>query len=418
MIAIVGAGVTGLALAHALAESATDCIVFEAADRPGGVIRTVHHGGHILEDGPQRTRLTPPLRALIASLSLESRLVLAPDDLPLRIYSRGRLRLAPFDRAGLLRTDLLSAAQKFRLLLEPLASAANSDETVAAFLARRFGRAAYERLLGPLFGGLYASDPADMLVRHALAPTLRDMGVRRSLLFAFLGRRAGGGTAPAVSFGKGLGTLTDALAARAATKLHLGARVTELRDESDAIRIAVHGLGDLRVDHVVLTTPADEAAGLLRAAAPHAAVRLASLRYNPLAVVHLRARRAPPAGLGYQVAFGEPLRTRGVTFNDSLFGRSGIHTAFLGGARDPDIVGEGDASIGGIAAEELERVTGCDPEVLRVTRTRVPAWDRSWTALEGLALPPRVHLCANYESRIGIPGRIAAAAAIARRLAR
>jgi oxygen-dependent protoporphyrinogen oxidase len=168
--------------------------------------------------------------------------------------------------------------------------------------------------------------------------------------------------------------------------------------------------------HLVLTAPADAAAALLDALAPDAAARLATLRYNPLAIVHLKTAPAGPAGLGYQVAFGEPLRTRGVTFNDCLFGRDGIRTAFLGGARDPEILREADERIGEIAAAELKLVTGGEAEVLLVARTRVPAWDRTWTALEGLSLPQRVHLCTNYESRIGIPGRIASATALARRL--
>jgi oxygen-dependent protoporphyrinogen oxidase len=178
----------------------------------------------------------------------------------------------------------------------------------------------------------------------------------------------------------------------------------------------MEGDGEVAASDVVVTVPADAAAALLDDVAPDAAGRLGRLHYNPLAIVHLETDGGGPRGLGYQVAFGEPLRTRGVTFNDSLFGREGIRTAFLGGARDPDILRESDERIGAIAAEELGVVTGSEAEVLRVTRTRVPAWDRSWTALEGLALPPRVHLCTNYESRIGIPGRIANATALARRL--
>jgi oxygen-dependent protoporphyrinogen oxidase len=142
LIAIVGGGITGLTLAHELEAAGRDFVVLEASDRPGGAIRTCRADGHILEAGPQRTRLTPSLHSLVSALSLENRLVFAPEDLPLHIYSRGRLRAAPLDRAGLLRTDLLSPAQKVRLLAEPLASTATHDETVASYLIRRFGRAA------------------------------------------------------------------------------------------------------------------------------------------------------------------------------------------------------------------------------------------------------------------------------------
>ena len=47
---------------------------------------------------------------------------------------------------------------------EPFTRAPDPDETVARLFTRKLGRQAYERLIGPLYGGLYASDPADMIV--------------------------------------------------------------------------------------------------------------------------------------------------------------------------------------------------------------------------------------------------------------
>ena len=120
-------------------------------------------------------------------------MITAPPDLPLLVYRAGRLRRVPFSLADLVRTDLLGIGGKLRVLLEPLTSADPGDETVARYLTRRFGRRAYEDLLGPLFGGLYASDPADMLARHALAPVLRRLGAERSALFPLIRRWLRGG---------------------------------------------------------------------------------------------------------------------------------------------------------------------------------------------------------------------------------
>ena len=154
----------------------------------------------------------------------------------------------------------------------------------------------------------------------------------------------------------------------------------------------------VRVDRVVLTAPAAATADLLGGLAPDAAGRIERLRYNALAVVHLLAPECARRGLGCQVSFSEDLATRGITWNDSMFGRagrSGVYTAYLGGAKRPEVV------------------DGCDARVLHVARVRMPAWDRSWAATEGLELPAGIHLCANWESRAGIPGRIAAAERVA-----
>src|SRR5690242_7776410 len=57
VIAIIGGGLTGLALGHQLTRLGVPHLVLEAEDRPGGVIRSGRVEGHLLEWGPQRTRL-------------------------------------------------------------------------------------------------------------------------------------------------------------------------------------------------------------------------------------------------------------------------------------------------------------------------------------------------------------------------
>jgi oxygen-dependent protoporphyrinogen oxidase len=149
--------------------------------------------------------------------------------------------------------------------------------------------------------------------------------------------------------------------------------------------------------------------------APAAAERIRGLVYNPLGVVHLHAE-TDLRGLGYQVGLDEDLATRGVTWNDSLFGREGVYTAYLGGAKNPAVVTEPDDRLGQLAADEFRRVTGWEARVLAVDRERMPAWDVSWRALEGLQLPPGIRIAANWMSRPGIPGRLAEARRLAERL--
>ncbi len=414
-VVVVGAGLGGLVLSVSLEARGVPHVVLDGSDEPGGVIRTIERCGRVLELGPQRTRLAPGVRGLVDLLGLEGELLLAPPDLPLLIYRAGRLRLAPLSAAQLLRTDLFSFATKLRLLAEPFTRPSRPDETIAAYFTRRFGAAAYEDLLGPLFGGLYASDPRHMLVRHALKPVLRELGAARSAMLALLARRfRGGDLALACSFVHGMRTLTDALYERQRDYVRLGTRVDALRRLGKGWEV-VAGDAEIAARAVVLTCPAAEAARLLADCSADAASRLASLDYNALALVDLLSS-CELRGLGYQVSLAEPLCTRGVTFNHALFLRQGVYTAFLGGARSPRLVEKDDEHIAKIAVEEFERVTGCASEAIHVARATIPAWNRSWLALDGLRLPPGIHLCANYESRVGIPGRIARARQIAEQL--
>lgn len=416
MIGIVGGGLTGLVLAHELAKRGVEHVVFEAADRPGGVIRSRRVEGRVLEFGPQRGRMTASLAALVADLGLEREVVYAPEGLPLFVYADGALREVTFTARSLLTGNLLSWSGKLRLLLEPLTAGPRNEERVAAVLRRKLGQEAYERLAGPLYGGLYASDPADMVVGSSLAAVLRELGVRRSFLLPFL-HRGGSILSPAAcSFRDGMQALPDALHAAHAGVVRLGTPARRLCRAGRGWMIELDD-GAVEAETVVLTCEAAAAANLLEDVAPDTAARFRRLVYNPLAVVHLHAPATGLRGLGYQVALGEDLATRGVTWNDSLFGREGVYTAFLGGATSSWVVDEPDDRVGEIAAREFARATGHVARVLSVSRARLPAWDVSWQGLEGV-VPRGIRIAANWHSRPGIPGRLAEAGGMAEELSR
>lgn len=417
MIVVVGAGISGLALAHHLDAHGVDFTLLEASGRAGGVIRSGRVEGHLLEWGPQRARLTRDFTALVDELGLRERLVLAPPDLPLYVYRAGRLRRVPFSPAALLFGDALSVAGRVRVLAEPLTAGARDDESVADFFTRKVGREAYETLAGPLYGGLYASDPADMTVGLSLGHALREFGVGRSLLLRLLRRGGTVRTPAACTFEGGLEELPRALLERHRAHVRLGTRVERIERSGTGWRVAIAEADPVDAERVVLCAPAGATSALLRDAAPDAAARIGRLRYNPLGVVHLHAPNTGLRGLGYQVSFAEPLVTRGVTWNDALFGRNGVYTVYLGGAKNPWVADAPEERLAEIAAREFRTVTGHDARALAVEREWMPAWDRSWSATRDLALPPGLHVHANWASRPGIPGRLAGARSLAAELA-
>lgn len=414
-VVIVGAGITGLALAHELERRGRDFVVLEADDDPGGVIRSPRVEGRVLETGPQRTRRVPQVDRLVDELGLEDELLEAPEELPLYVFVEGDLRRVPTTVSELLRTDLLSWRGKLRMAVEPLTPGARKGESVADFVVRKLGREAHDRLVGPLYGGIYGSDTRDMLMEHSLGQALEQVGGRdRSLAWIAAKWMLGGGAAPVpCSFRDGMQTLPGALHRAHADRIRLEESVRRVSPGDGEARWRVTAEnGAWLADDVVLTVPSRSAADVTRHALPELASRLERFNYNPIVMVHLEGA-CDLHGFGYQIALGEGFDTRGSTWNASLFGRDGVYTTYLGGAGREDLWEAEDEDVAEIARKEFERVTGCVTRTLHVSRVRMPAWDRSWRVHDEIELPAGLHLCAAYVSRAGIPGRLTAAAELA-----
>lgn len=427
-VGIVGAGITGLALTHYLAERDVPTVTVEAAPEPGGVIDSRVVDGHVLEAGPQRMRQTPAIEALAEAVGIAGDFIEAGDE-DLYVYTGGKLRRVPFDARAFLDTDVLSWRGKLRFLAEPLTRQSRPEETVEEVFVRKFGREAYERFVGPLYGGIYGSDPAAMPAEFALTDLIEREKRTHSLLRAFHQRVGQGQRAPAVTVEGGLQRFPEAIYDHHSDHIHLDTTAESVERDPDGDGFLIHTAPSsagadsegppetpVRVDEVVLTTPAHVTARLLEPITPDVAA-LATLTYNPLALVYLESE-AEREGFGYQVGYDESLRTLGVTWNDSMFGREHLYTVFLGGMHDPGILEEDDASLGRVAAEEFETVMGAAASVVDVARLEpgFPAYDHTWSGLESLSLPEGIHLATNYTARMGIPSRVREAAELAGRL--
>ena len=73
-IAVIGGGITGLTAAYRLFEQGHDVVLYEGADRVGGVIQTIQRDGFLAECGPNTLLETSPkITGLIKKLDLEKR---------------------------------------------------------------------------------------------------------------------------------------------------------------------------------------------------------------------------------------------------------------------------------------------------------------------------------------------------------
>src|SRR5438105_6583212 len=200
-LAIVGGGIAGLAAAHRACELARErgldleLSLFEASDRLGGTIQTERRDGFLVECGADSFLSEKPWALeLCRRIGVEDKLV-RTDDRFRRVFVvfRGRLHplpegfqlLAPTRFGPFLRSRLFSWPGKLRMALDlVLPRGLDPDESLGAFVRRRLGRQALERVAQPLVAGIYTADP-DLLSLAATMPRCLELERReRSLLLA------------------------------------------------------------------------------------------------------------------------------------------------------------------------------------------------------------------------------------------
>ena len=305
-VVVVGGGIAGLAIAWELCTrpgllpEGAGVQVLEAAPRAGGSIRTERRDGYLCEWGP--TGFLDDVPATLDAcrrLGLGSRLTPANEAAARRFVVRGgRLRELPNGVFSFLGSDVLSLRGRLRVLGEPLVPRRRSDvdESVFDFAGRRIGREAAMVLMDALVTGIWAGN-ADSLSLGSAFPKLaaleRDHG---GLLRGMIADRRPRGRL--TSFPNGLTELTDALVAALGSRLHLGARVTEIERLHDGgFRVAVDGAPAREAAAVVLACPSWCAAPLLAGLDPSLSAQVAGIPAVGVAVLHLGFAREDARGL-------------------------------------------------------------------------------------------------------------------------
>lgn len=229
-IAIVGGGLAGLSAAARLARLGAETVVVEAGPSVGGVATTERVGGFLAERGPHSfADPEPPVRDLLADTGLLERCVQLGSVARTRwIVRAGRLVPAPLTPAAVADSPLFDPEVRARILAEAALppAAGPGDESVAAFVRRRFGSEAATWLADPLVTGFFAGDPERLSVRYAL-PRLRELELEHGSLITALAR----GAVPARrsrSFPEGMQALARGLAAVPGVAVRTGSRVRRI----------------------------------------------------------------------------------------------------------------------------------------------------------------------------------------------
>lgn len=399
-VVIIGGGISGLACLHFLKKRFNEEIsvtLYEREPVLGGCIGTRQVESFCFETGPNGFLSNQPRTLeLIDELGLSGELIEADESAKRRyIQLSGELHLLPSDPGSFLKTPLLSASEKMRLIGGMFNKNISKDQSIYDYTASRFGLAVTKRLVDPFLTGIYAGDIKKLHMAHA---------------FPKMGTAKGAPKAKMCSFKKGMGTLINRLHERYAADIKTG--------------VQVKSLDEFKADAVVLAVPAHVASGLLDVDI------LNNIYYAPVSVVGLLFNKADfrklPDGFGYLVPSDQQKDVLGVLLESNVFKRQAdtdkiFIRIMMGGAHHPAFSRFNEADVLTKALTELDSVYGLTGKPLasqvKIWAKGIPQYNMDYPDVllkitEALSLRPWVKLCANYYKGISFNDSVKNAADI------
>jgi len=407
-VVVVGGGIAGLAAAHRLVELnkeqslGLEVMLLEASSRLGGTIATERVDDFIVEAGPDSFITEKPWALRLSErLGLSSRLV-STQAAYQKIYvvHNGRLEplpegffmLAPTRFWPFVQTPLFSWGGKLRMAAEIFLprGAMDGDESLGAFVRRRLGAEALDRIAQPLIGGIYAADP-DQLSLSATMPRFKEMErARRSIILSMASeqrrrarnRETGSGARWSlfVTLVGGMQELVESIASRLAGCVRLNTPIIRLAQDPDKSlwRITTRENETFEAKGVILATSAFQTGAILNQVASTAAADLQQITYASTATVSLAYRKDDfPEQLdsfGFVVPAMESRKIMACTFSSLKYpGRAPescvLLRAFVGGSLQPKLFQDDDATMVKNVRAELAGLLGV---------TAQPFFSRLW----------------------------------------
>ena len=418
-VVVVGGGIAGLAAARRLelVAPAAEIVLVESDSVLGGKLRTERVDGFVIEAAPD-SFLSRKERGvgLVDELGLSEELIARRPEhhhtfvrrgADLHPLPEGLTGMIPTNLEALERSELLSPEGKLRFASEPDVppAAGDEDESVGSFVARRFGREAYEALVEPLMTGIYGGD-GDRLSLRATFPQLRVLELEHGSILRGLSAPPPSELPPFVSLRGGMGSLVSAVVdAFERTELLLGRGAARVSRSPEGYGLELVDGEVIEADGVVVATPAFVSAQLLADLDPELAAAHAEIPYASSVVVTLAFSRAdvtPLDGYGYLVPRVDGADVLACTWTSQKWdGRapddSVLIRVYAGRFGGRDLTEDADDDLVALARAEVGLVGVVAEPVL----TRVHRWPR-----RDAAVPPRSSGASRADRRrlVGAPG--------------
>ncbi|MBD1400726.1 protoporphyrinogen oxidase [Pelovirga terrestris] len=458
-IAIIGAGISGLAAASSIEEHARrsgldlTTLVIEKQERVGGKIWSIKEEGYLCEWGPNGFLDSKPMTLdLCRHLQIEERLLRSDDNARKRyIYADKMLHRLPENGPSFLSSKLISWPGKLRLAGEVLVPKRTDpgDETLAEFGRRRLGKEALDKLISPMVSGIFAGNPETMSLKSCF-PRIYELeqeygGLLKAMVRLARKKRAeikaGKAVASAAgpggvltSFVGGIQELTDAASSSLQGELITGQQVERIEKKSGGFLLQLASGKQLDVDLVVTASPSYAVATMIDQLNPQVATLLREIPYAPMNVICFGYERERIArnldGFGYLIPRAEGCHTLGTLWDSSIFPNRApqgkvLLRSMMGGATNAAAIDLADDEVIARTSADLSRIMGIteSPDFVRVFRhpRAIPQYTRGHGARlqaldAALATTPGLLLSGNAFYGVGLNDCVNAANRVAERV--
>jgi oxygen-dependent protoporphyrinogen oxidase len=395
--AIIGGGISGLSVAFWLQNKGFDITILECTFRTGGSIITERKAKFIIDLGPNSTLETSPLiHQLIAESGLEEKKCYANEVSNNRyILRNGELHALPMSPVKFIGSKLFSLRAKLRLFKEPFISRVkNHDISLADFVRYRLGDEFLDYAINPFVAGVYAGQP-ERLSTPVAFPKLYALEQKygsliKGAIFGIRERKkraeVAKDRAKLFSFLGGMSDLTESLTVIVKKSIRLGREVVSLEQEDDRFNLIIKEnelISKHTFDGVVITTPSERSAVILKNIAPQESVIINDIEYAPVAVVYMAFKAKNITrdlnGFGFLVPEKEQRNILGSIWSSSIFPERApegfvAFTTFIGGSRQPDLVQLSDDEIQHLVFKDLETIIGINEQPVL---TSIKRWPRA-----------------------------------------
>ncbi len=354
---IVGAGLSGLTVAHKLKTREPDhqLLVLEKGNRVGGAIRSHHDQGYLAEIGPHGfLDNCEESKALLYETGLDKECVKAPLSRFVRyVCLNDKLLLIPQSPPKIIKAPLISWPAKFRVLGDLFKKPFPGEPSVAQWAEYRFGSAMLP-FVDAVFTGTYAGD-FNRLVIDGVMPGVRELekkhgSVIRGLLAKLKeSKKKGGNTKkrglPAMtSFPQGMARLPEKLGEglREGIDLFLNCAVSTVTKEPNRWAVT-SSQGTFYCDNLVIALPVNPSLDLLSQLGDSPPCSsIADAKIVTVAMGFTDDAKLPP-GFGFLTPEQEQRFSLGCLFSSNMFpGRAPdghiLFEVLVGGRRHPERV--------------------------------------------------------------------------------
>ncbi len=372
-VIIIGGGLSGLSTAHFLNKfTSVSNIILEKTLRAGGVIKTFKDQGFQGEWGPHGfLDNTQESQELLHDINLYDEVQHAPlGDFRRFICQNGRLIALPQSLATVLKTPLVSWPGKLRVLADLWKQPHLEDQTIADWIAHRFGREILP-LADAAISGTFAGDFSRLSI-DAVMPGVRGLEKETgSVLRGLIKRKRSGkkkelDRLPAMlNFPQGMERLTDSLAEEKNIQYDTLVKGIVVRDKLWHVHT---NQGDLSCKSLVLALPINQSLKLLTPLSPPPVASIPTAKIINV-VMGVQESAKIPYGFGYLAPETEGRFAIGAMFTSQMFPnrspqKTGLLEVLVGGRRHPERLSLSDAEIIEQAQKDVDLLIDIQPPPL------------------------------------------------------